>query len=187
VTLVSAHIDHENGLDGVDAEHFLDWYHTVQDMLESRALQLSVGLRDLACTLLTAVVGPSFGLFAQVGDGAIVNLQDNHYVPVFWPDTGEYANVTNFITTPDMQKFFHFESRDDVSELAIFSDGLQSLALYFAEKSAHQPFFESMFCQLRVSASGEDLNVDLCAFLDSTPVNERTDDDKTLVLVTRLS
>jgi hypothetical protein len=59
------------------------------------------------------------------------------------------------------------------------------LALSYASKSAHQPFFARMFAALRKVGDREDLVVPLRQFLDSPAVNDRTDDDKTLVLATR--
>jgi len=43
-----------------------------------------------------------------------------------------------------------------------------------------------MFSRLRGEAEPERLLGELRAFLESPPVNQRTDDDKTLVLATRL-
>jgi hypothetical protein len=71
-----------------------------------------------------------------------------------------------------------------VDEVALLTDGLQSLALRFASREAHGPFFEPMFERLR--GPEQPSESELAAFLGSGPVNARTDDDKTLVLATRL-
>ena len=72
-------------------------------------------------------------------------------------------------------------------ELALFTDGLQALALHFVSREVHAPFFEPMFERLRQEPPGDapGLEAELRAFLDSAEVNRRTDDDKTLVLATR--
>ena len=72
--------------------------------------------------------------------------------------------------------------------MALLTDGLQGLALRFDTREAHGPFFEPMFARLRAEGEGEpeSLREELRAFLGSAPVNQRTDDDKTLVLATRL-
>jgi hypothetical protein len=72
--------------------------------------------------------------------------------------------------------------------VALLTDGLQGLALRFSTREAHGPFFEPMFARLRREREGEPkgLGKELRAFLGSAPVNQRTDDDKTLVLATRL-
>ena len=73
--------------------------------------------------------------------------------------------------------------------MALLTDGLQGLALRFASREAHGPFFEPMFARLRREARRglDGLHGELARFLDSPAVNQRTDDDKTLVLATRLS
>ena len=57
----------------------------------------------------------------------------------------------------------------------------------FRAKQRIRLFFEMMFSPLRSVEAGysETLSTSLSAFLDSSQVNNRTDDDKTLVLVTR--
>jgi hypothetical protein len=59
------------------------------------------------------------------------------------------------------------------------------LALNFATKTAHQPFFLPMFQSIRGTQDANDLQIPLRQFLDSEAVNARTDDDKTLVLAIR--
>ena len=58
--------------------------------------------RDFSCTLLVALVGEARAVFFQIGDGAIVYRgADGAYVPALWPQTGEYANCTWFVTDDD--------------------------------------------------------------------------------------
>ena len=151
--------------------------------------------RDYACTLLAAVVGGDRAVFFQVGDGAIVisapdggeDRAGDEYRWVFWPDTGEYENVTFFATKPDALAHLEWAEMDRrVDEVALFSDGLQRLALHYASRTVHAPFFSSKLAVLRESASSpESLAVGLARFLSSPEVDERTDDDRTLVLATR--
>jgi len=57
-----------------------------------------------------------------------------------------------------------------------------------AAKAVHGPFFDSMFPAVRRStASGVDVELSraLGVYLSSAPVNQRTDDDKTLILASR--
>ncbi|PTL85175.1 PP2C family serine/threonine-protein phosphatase [Vitiosangium sp. GDMCC 1.1324] len=168
-----------------DPEVVRGWYRQVRQALEEEASRREVPMRELSCTLLTAVVGEHASVFAQVGDGAIVVRQGEEYVPVFWPQVGEYANTTWFVTSPDLEQVLQVTSGEPVDEVALFTDGLQMLALHFASRSVHRPFFEPLFAALRGAAHPEDLVVPLRAFLDSPAVNERTDDDKTLVLAIR--
>ena len=149
--------------------------------------------RDFACTLLGAVVGTKAAVFFQVGDGAIVIRDGDGFHPVFWPDAGEYANMTHFVTDEDalvhLRRKIWLSSLESSlpGEVAMFSDGLQRLALVYESRTAYKPFFEPMFGTLRKAdpAACDMLSDQLARFLGNPKVNERTDDDKTLVLATR--
>jgi hypothetical protein len=73
-----------------------------------------------------------------------------------------------------------------VTAAAGFTDGIQALALNFAAKCVHVPFFESMLAALRECDDETSLLSPLISFLSSERVNQRTDDDKTLVLARRV-
>lgn len=166
------------------------WYARVHTAVAERALEIDRPVRDLACTLLLAVIGENRAVFAQIGDGAIV-VDDGpeQYAAATWPQSGEYANTTYFATEHEALRHLQVVSIDDrrVEEVALFSDGIEKLALRFHDRSVHTPFFAPFFRRLR--ALTEDaaaaLQPQLLAFLDSPAVNARTDDDKTLVLATR--
>ena len=71
------------------------------------ALKLQAGhanrlIDDYACTLLVAILSVDGGIVARIGDGAVV-IDDGEqgWHPVHWPDHGEYANTTHFLTEPD--------------------------------------------------------------------------------------
>lgn len=159
------------------------WYRSVRDELVDEAAERAIRVRELACTLLTAVVSAEGGVFAQVGDGAIVVGGDAGYEAIAWPANGEYANETTFVTGDHFEHGFAWARRDaPVAEVALFTDGLQRLALNFADQSVHAPFFAPMFEALRRVDHVDVLDDELARFLDSPAVNDRTDDDKTLVL-----
>jgi len=130
-------------------------------------------------------------VFFQIGDGSIVvsDVEQESYGHVFWPERGEYENATYFATDRKFAAYLRFESvRRSVVELAMFSDGLQRLALDFQKTMPHEAFFRGVFPPVR-KASPENatrLSEHLSNFLGSARVNQRTDDDKTLVLATRL-
>ncbi|WP_062115510.1 PP2C family serine/threonine-protein phosphatase [Collimonas pratensis] len=145
--------------------------------------------REYACTLVGCVVGATEALAFQIGDGALVFRSDVGLYPIFWPDAGEYANMTYFVTDENAEKRLQVAVVQAPNEIAVLTDGLQRLALVFATREVHAPFFESMFKVLRGANTDEcdDLTHHLVQFLDSSEVNQRTDDDKTLILATRLT
>jgi hypothetical protein len=158
--------------------------------LEHAALERGCEVRELACTLLVAIVAPEGAAYGHLGDGAIVADHGAGLQAVFWPESGEYANMTRFITDENALDHVRItESTGAPDELAVFTDGVQRLALDFRSAAVHAPFFAPMLAVLRCQSpeSCADLDEQLTAFLDSPKVNSRTDDDKTLVLASRRS
>ena len=163
------------------------WADAVHDALDREAGRLGLTPRDLACTLLAGRFDAGGSLVLQVGDGAIV-VGDGagEYQTVFWPDNGEYPNVTRFVSDRDYADHARVARLGDAArEVAAFSDGLQDLALRRADRSVHTPFFRPMFSRLRAAPHASGLVGPMRRFLDSAAVNARTDDDKTLVLALR--
>jgi len=154
----------------------------------AEADRLSLPPRELACTLLVAAVGPTAAGFAQIGDGAIVCGSGGEYRAALWPEPGEYANVTEFLTDERYADAARFARRDEpITELAAFTDGLQRLALDFAARRPHPPFLGPLFRQLRDDPDRDTLFARFRDFLLSPAVCARTDDDTTLVLAVRPS
>jgi len=146
--------------------------------------------RDLACTLLAVIVAPMGGAALQIGDGVIVVAdQPLSWRWVIWPQKGEYANTTFFLS--DEQSLARAEVQvlsDDVLDVALMSDGLEQLAVHFASRKAHDPFFRSVLAPLHAEpGDGESarLSQGLATLLSSPPVRQRTDDDASLVIATR--
>jgi len=146
-----------------------------------------VSEKEFACTLIGAVVGASCAAFFQVGDGAVVFSvsEGGPYSLAFWPERGEYENVTYFATQSTFAEQLQFLLLEEpVSEIGLLSDGLQRLALNYQTRAAHSPFFGGFFPRVRSTSESElsAMNERLSSYLNSDKVNERTDDDKTLVL-----
>lgn len=163
------------------------WFAAARDAMAKCADDNGVEPRQVAATLLLAVVGRNAALFAQVGDGAIITSDGDKCGVVFWPDRGEYANETTFLTSDQWESSFRSRCTPRVDEVALLTDGLQPVALHNATQTAHAPFFLAMFAQLREVSDSSVFAVPLNAYLISEPLRKRTDDDLTLVLATRLS
>jgi hypothetical protein len=165
-----------------------DVLRAIRNAIEAKAACVGCGARDFACTLVAAVVGPDRALFFQVGDGAIVVRRGEAFECAFWPESGEYANMTYFVTDDSAAEHLRSCITESPGQLALITDGLQRLALVFADQSVHAPFFAPMFQTLR-DAKPEDcdrLSEALAGFLGSEGVNVRTDDDKTLILAVKV-
>lgn len=171
-----------------DAATFLT---VVREIIADKAGEKGLTLRDFASTLLFAMVCDDAAIFAQVGDGAIVVRENSDLRCVFWPQRGEFINTTFFVTDNAALNNLQFEKREQVTceELALFSDGIEPLVLQYAAKAVHAPFFNRVFDAVRrstVEGSDSDLCSELERYLGSNAINERTDDDKTLVLASRI-
>ncbi|MET0396606.1 MAG: PP2C family serine/threonine-protein phosphatase [Longimicrobiaceae bacterium] len=169
-------------------EDLAGWYRDAAWQLQMEADAERRPLRDYACTLLCAVIDGKAAAYAQLGDGAIVAGCGDDIVPVFWPQQGEYANTTFFITAPEHLERVQVRTGAEVPErVALMSDGLQNLALHLVERRAHPGFFSPLFRDLLRQPEGEAeaLREPLRDFLDSPRINARTDDDKSLLLAVR--
>ena len=163
----------------------------IYDELHHKAKVNNTELNEYSCTMLGCIITSNRSAFFQVGDGAIVrNDGTEFYTPIWWPHNGEYQNTTSFLV--DDTSFANLNVMvidEQVNEVAIFSDGLQMLALSMDSQTAHQPFFADLFRFLRKANGNEQvtsLDHQLATYLDSPGINHRTDDDKTLFLATRL-
>lgn len=188
--LVSDHLNSGKSVENVTADTVKSWMATIQNLVEQEAQTVSRDRRDFACTLLGLIASETCVACLQVGDGVIVlaDSEERAYGHVFWPDRGEYANTTHFVTEDDALDHLQFESiHRRVVEVALLTDGLQTIALNYQQQIAHEPFFKGLFAPLRTEPEGcsSELSQSLATFLTSPRVNEKTDDDKTLVLASR--
>ena len=188
--LMDEYLDSGRNVEQVTRDTVKSWITTIQNLLEAEAKAVARERRDFACTILGVIVGESCAACLQVGDGVTVlaDSEELSYGHVFWPDRGEYANTTHFVTEDDAIEHLQFESvKRRVMEVALLTDGLQTIALNYQQQSAYEPFFKGLFAPLRIAEEGcsSELSESLAAFLTSPRVNEKTDDDKTLVLASR--
>lgn len=188
---ISARLESIASVADLDRSFADNLLQTIQGELDAKAALDGLATREYACTLLAAIVGAHSATFIQVGDGAIVvsaEGEDSDYSWVFWPSTIEYENVTVFVTDVRAAHYLAFANTPQpITDLALFSDGLQRLALNYATRSVHLPFFRSMLAVLKATPDGSvaGLTPALRSFLSSPQVNERTDDDKSLILAVR--
>jgi hypothetical protein len=189
ISSISASLENESSVLFTE-QNVVAWIENIRGVISDKAQADGISVRDFACTFLGAVIGCSQSLFFQIGDGAVVLSVNNVQGVVFWPDSGEFANMTYFVTDQDALSNLHIQiSNVSFEEIAVFTDGIQRLALSFEQQRPHPPFFDPMFAVLRKQSPEhcDALDEQLRQFLESPAVNERTDDDKTLVLATRLN
>jgi len=175
---------------GIDVGTARSWVKQVTEGIALRAAEQGEIPRDYACTLLAAIIGEDAAASLQIGDGAIVvSDQPEEWSWVYWPQHGEFANTTNFVTENEVADRLEFGlAMQSIDEVALFTDGIERLVLHFASKTVHAPFFDKMLVPVRALGNdgiSAELSRELEKYLSSQAVCERTDDDKTLILATR--
>lgn len=170
-----------------------EWLNHFHNRIQDLASDLNATPRDFAATLLLVLVGDGELFSLQLGDGAVVYStaeEAGTYALTDWPDSGEYENQTYFLTeSTAMERFRMGRVEGRIDELAVFTDGLQRLALDYATRMPHPPFFIPFFRTLGPDLFGEqaELADALGRLLGSDQFNARTNDDKTLVIASRRS
>jgi hypothetical protein len=189
VQAATQYVKKGHNLEALSADVTREWLDDIRDRIGSAASRIGTTPREFAATLVGCLIGTNCSVFVHVGDGAFVFRTEGELgwnVPT-WPAQGEYAATTFFVTDEPELHLQFVRVCEPIEEVAIFSDGMERLALQFSTKTAFAPFFDKMFAPLQDSIVGRNrkLSRDLRSFLDSPPVCARTDDDKTLVLAKR--
>lgn len=183
----AAHFETNGRFDDLEREEILRWCEEARTRIQNEAASRDCDCREFATTLCAAIAAPDCSVFFQIGDGAIIMANNGVYGVVFWPQSGEYANSTNFLTSDDYRDRLEFlTTTSRCPEIALFTDGLERLALRFDNQTPHAPFFAPLFRALRTADNLDGLTEGLRQFLASDSVQARSDDDKTLILATRI-
>lgn len=193
VATVIAHLKHSLGDMRTDFDAILRESATLaREKIYAEAAREGTEVRSYASTLLAVILSSDTGGALQIGDGVIV-VRDggDEWNWVFWPQRGEYANTTYFLTDEGaLDRMTTDVFPAGITDIALTSDGLEPLALHYASQTVYEPFFNGMFQSL-VKAEGcgsiSLLSDSLEQFLSSERVGSRTDDDVSLILATRRS
>ncbi len=162
-------------------------FDVAQKVVALHAVKTGARPSAYAATLILAIVTPELVACGLIGDCAVVvATEDGELHSLCQPQRGQYANSTYFATHHDLGTQLDIQILEQpIRHVALFSDGLLSLAMNIEKNQPHAPFFTPLFAFV-AEASDEDKAVaELTTLLDSERVNQRTHDDKTLVLVTR--
>ncbi|PTQ70317.1 serine/threonine protein phosphatase PrpC [Pseudomonas sp. GV071] len=169
-----------------DDEVILCWLDLVRDQLSEAAERRGVTRRQFAATLVMLVICKSRVLALQVGDSALVARKNGLWAALCWPENGEFASTTYFVTDDPEVRLHTFHLDLEYDAFALFSDGIESVALEQATQLPFARFFDPMIKPVD-QAKGEgrlvELSTSLASYLDSPALCERTDDDKTLILI----
>lgn len=164
---------------------FRELMEAIQHLFKTSSLIRQCGMTDLASTLI-AFVGSPDGLVAmQMGDGILVARWqgEDSYSLLFEPEHGEYVNQTVFVTSPKAMDCIKVGVWRKAPEfLCASTDGLEKLAIDYRTSKPHDPFFRPLEAILMGKTAKGIVEMELETFLHSEAVNQRVDDDKTLLL-----
>jgi hypothetical protein len=154
----------------------------IRRAVERDALAFEVSPSDFSATLLGAVLTPSGGLVAQVGDGCWVGLVNGVLGCLTWPTGGEFAGQTVFATSEAAPRALQVVRLSAApSGLVGFTDGLERLLLDLRTQTPAAGFFRPVLQALKDCP--QTFGAHLEEYLESAAVCERTDDDKSIGLV----
>lgn len=167
-------------------ENLVSWIEELRNRISEIATTRGSISRQFASTLAAIIVTPDQTITLHIGDSAVVGRKDGEWEVLCWPENGEYASTTYFVTDvpgPRLNIVRHEQGHD---AFALFSDGVGDLAMSHSEMAAHTKFFDPMLRPVDTANSEgrlTELSSKLATYLASPSICERTDDDKTLILI----
>jgi len=159
----------------------------VQKDLTHQARKLNCAVNQLATTLLVFIAHPQGAIAMQIGDGfLLIRCPEKDYKLLFQPDKGEFINETAFVTSKSaLQDLKVGVFNDAIAFICAATDGVEKVAIRYQDWSPFSPFFEPLETFLRETDNPEAEAEYLEQFLRSERLNQRTQDDKTLLLCLR--
>ena len=154
-----------------------------REQMESRAKNLELPTRELACTVVGAILLQDGGWIFHIGDGMAVVELANDATILSLPENGEYANETYFITGDDWRTHLRIKSFSGMTRcLSLMSDGAMPFAVNREKTGMFGPFIEPIR-----SYMANVNEVDGSQALQATLSDERTwsitNDDKSMLLI----
>lgn len=187
-SLVRTHYEHNRF--APSDETIRSWIDIVRARISEAAQNRGLKPRDFAATIVCALSHEGGSTFIHIGDGCAVYKAKNseEWVCASWPHQGEYASTTSFITDNPEPNVRIARISVQIDVLCLLTDGLERLALEISAQRPHRAFFDGLLRPLSASKMiGRDstLSQQLAKYLDSSPINARTDDDKAIILAVR--
>jgi hypothetical protein len=176
-----------NGSDEDWKKIISDAFARAREAVFTEAETLQKPARELACTLIVLAASPERAVAGQIGDGAaLVANGTGELLNLTRPAETEYLNQTTFLTGDEALGSIQVSCfTGPVRSIAMFTDGLQMLALKMPDAKPHQPFFAPLLKFMAAEQDSARRVEQLQKFLTSPKLTQRADDDLTLLLATR--
>lgn len=149
----------------------------------------SYDLKDFHCTLVAVLISDRGGFIVHIGDGTVlvgrkVALETIEYGVYSYPENGEYANETFFITEETWLKNIRIKPLGECEWVILTTDGAAALLL---DKDVKCEVIESLLKSSSDAAKNRDLQSFLEKFLNSPYAKNCSNDDKTLAILFKQS
>ena len=122
----------------LDREVAGNWLDDIRDRIEQASFREGTSRRSFAATLIGCIAQADGLAVLHVGDGACalrLRSEQEWHVPS-WPAQGEFASTTNFVTDDPEPCVNVAYVGGDIAEIALFTDGLERLALNFRRRES---------------------------------------------------
>lgn len=159
-------------------------YQSAFNSIQQKAEKERVHIHKYATTLTIAVITNELVVGAMVGDGMmVVEDMQGEFSCFFSLPKREYANQVVSITSDQGPKELQIVSRNAPAKtVSLLTDGLLRLSCDLRKNVPHAPFFQKMTSLLYAVPEQSQASNELQVLLNHPSINERTDDDKTLVV-----
>lgn len=187
VTAALAHLTDPTVLEPLGPAELKTTVACARGVLELAAGRYDTPMRDFATTLLVAVIAQTGCYGAQVGDGAIVVCLEGSRDPTLLtrPLHGQYINQTRFLTDTAYGNHLQVATTGPVNAVALFSDGLEPVAVDYVSGTLFTPLFRSLFSWINRHGSLIHLETTLRDLLTGARLAQRCHDDKSLVVAVK--
>ena len=161
-----------------------DAFLAAREAVLAEAKKLDLPQRELSSTLLLLAATPQAVCAMQIGDGAALLLRPTDEMEaITQPPEAEYLNETFFLVMDEALVLARFRLIEgEVKGVAMFTDGLQMLALKMPGAQPHLPFFTPLFRFIASESSTGERTAQFQKFLTSPRITQRADDDLTLLI-----
>ena len=143
-----------------------------------------ISVKQFATTLTVVILTPQLTIGGMVGDGmAIVEYATGNYACLFELPKREYANQMVPITSSRALEVLQIAiAPAPIQSVSIVTDGMLSICCDLRSVKPYPPFFKMMMALLDKVTDHESAKKELEILLDHPLINEKTEDDKTLVM-----
>lgn len=189
IKYLTTHLDQHIDTTGTELEKALrNSYQAAVVSIQAEATKKGISVSEYATTLTVGVITDTFVIGAMVGDGMMV-VEDMHgqFSCVFALPKREYANQVVAITSAHGPDALQITCKEGPAKtVSILTDGLLRLSCDVRKNIPHTPFFQAMTSLLRKVPEPTKASQELQTLLNHPSINERTDDDKTLVMAANI-